>query len=81
MDVSMKDRLAKFLHGEQLWARRSGNLWQDESVIVKQQWLDEADRYIAHLAENSLAIVDSQKMLDFVRKTYPEMLAKELVNI
>ena len=77
----MKDRLAKFLHGEQLWARRSGNLWQDESAIVKQQWLDEADRYQSHLLENGLAIVDSQKMMDLVRKTYAEMLAKELINI
>ena len=38
---------------------RAGLFWNDLSMAQKQLWLEDADRYVAHLAERGLKISDA----------------------
>ena len=54
--MTLRDRLARFLCEEYQWRWRNGPFWNDLSIPQKQLWLEDADRYIAHLAERGLKI-------------------------
>ncbi len=54
--VPLREKLARFLQEEDQWRRRSGPFWSELSIIDKNSWREDADRYIAHLEERGLRL-------------------------
>ena len=54
--MTLRERLARFLCEEYQFRWRSGPFWNDLSIPQKQLWYEDADRYVAHLAERGLKI-------------------------
>lgn len=54
--TTLREKLARFLCEEDQWRRRAGPFWTDLSNVQKDQWREEADRYIAHLEERGLRL-------------------------
>ena len=54
--MTLRDRLARFLCEEMQLRTRMGPFWGDLSIAQKQLWLEDADRYIAHLEERGLRL-------------------------
>lgn len=57
----MRERIARFLCEEQQFRSRDGPFWNDLSIIDRQTWLEEADRYVAHLAERGLVVTPVER--------------------
>lgn len=54
--MNLRERLARFLCEEDQWRNRVGPSWRDLSNIQKDQWREEADRYVAHLEQCGLRL-------------------------
>jgi hypothetical protein len=54
--MTLRERLARFLCEEYQFRWRNDPSWNDLSILQKDLWLEDADRYIAHLAERGLRI-------------------------
>ena len=54
--TDLRTKLARFLCEEYQFRWRTGSFWNDLSIQQKQLWLEDADRYIAHLAERGLKL-------------------------
>ena len=58
-NVTLRERLARFLCEEDQFRRRNGPFWDELSAPDKITWREEADRYVAHLAERGLIIAEA----------------------
>ena len=56
MTESLTVKVARFLCEEHQFRTRMGPFWNDLSMHQKQLWFEDADRYVAHLAERGLKI-------------------------
>ena len=54
--MSLRERLARFLCEEHQLRWKDNVFWGDLSMAQKQLWLEDADRYIAHLEERGLIL-------------------------
>ena len=54
--MTLREKLARFLCEEQQFRLRMGPFWNDLSMAQKQLWLEDADRYVAHLEERGLRL-------------------------
>ena len=59
-NVTLRERLARFLCEEDQFRRRNGLFWDELSAPDKITWREEADRYVAHLAERKVGVRKSR---------------------
>ena len=63
-ETPMRENLARFLAEEYQFRMRAGLFWNDLSMAQKDMWREDADRYVAHLAERGLKISDERDDAD-----------------
>ena len=59
--TELREKLARFLCEEHNVRWRIGPLWHDIGIQKRQEWLEDADRYVAHLAERGLMISEHDR--------------------